>query len=40
MLSAHQVKDFSLLNEIVKAVHYFLDRSIPIPPMDVEDINV
>lgn len=40
ILNAYLIKYFSLLNEDVEAVHDFLDGCLPIPPMDVEDINV
>ena len=40
IFDAYQIEHFSLLNEYVEAIHHFLDRSLPVPPVDVENINV
>jgi hypothetical protein len=36
----HQIKDFSLGNQVMKRVHDLLDRGGPIPPVHVEDIDI
>ena len=36
----YQVEHLSLLNERVKAVHHLFDASLPIPPVDIEDVDV
>ena len=37
---AYQVKHFSLLNEHVEAIHHFFDGGLPVPPVDVENIDI
>jgi hypothetical protein len=36
----HEVQDFALRDEVVETIHHFLDGSIPVPPMHVEDVDV
>lgn len=36
----YQIEHFSLLNERVEAIHHFLDGSLPVPPVDVENVDV
>lgn len=36
----HQVEDFALEDELMQAPHHFLDTCLPIPPVDVEQIDI
>lgn len=36
----YQIEHFSLLNERVETIHHFFDRGLPVPPVDVEDIDI
>ena len=37
---AHQVEYFALHDEVVQAVHDFRDGRLPVPPMEVKDIDI
>ena len=36
----HQVEDFTRCHNIMQTVHNFLDGCTPVPPVDVEDIDI
>ena len=40
VFDAYQVEYLSLLHEGVKAIHHFFNGSFPVPPVNVEDVDV
>jgi len=38
--SKYQVKYFASLYEVVESIHHFLDGRLPIPPVDIEYVDV
>lgn len=39
-MKAYEVQNFTLDDQVVKAIHNLLDRSGPVPPMHVKDVDV
>lgn len=37
---AHKVQDLALHDEVVQPIHDFLDASFPVPPMQVQNVDV
>ena len=38
--AAYQIEHFAQRDEMVKRVHHFLNRSGPIPPVHIQDVDV
>jgi hypothetical protein len=36
----YQIQDFALHDEIVQAIHHFLDPGRPVPPVEVQNVDV
>lgn len=39
-LITYEIEHISSLNERVQAIHYFLDGSFPIPPVDIKNVDI
>lgn len=36
----YQIEHFSALDECVEGVHHFFDGGLPVPPMEVENVDI
>jgi hypothetical protein len=40
MNSTYEVQDLALDDKIVEPIHHLLDTGVPVPPVDIKDVDI